>query len=97
MSDTDTAAKPVEAVGAEVAGAAAAPDASPSNAATDVQEAESAQAGKTSASAENQVLKTTAKTDYRNHANNRKFDPSSREVTDDPNAILKQVRPPAVG
>ncbi|KAF5662555.1 hypothetical protein FHETE_7907 [Fusarium heterosporum] len=37
------------------------------------------------------VLKTTAKHDSENPRNNRKFDPSTREVTDDPNAIRKQV------
>ncbi|KAF4977585.1 hypothetical protein FDECE_18340 [Fusarium decemcellulare] len=39
----------------------------------------------------NKVLKTTAKTDYENPRKNRKFDPSTREVTDDPSAIRKQV------
>lgn len=38
-----------------------------------------------------EVLKTTAKHDNENPRNNRKFDPSSREVTDDPDAIRKQV------
>ncbi|KAF4447128.1 lupus La protein [Fusarium austroafricanum] len=37
------------------------------------------------------ILKTTAKHDNENPRNNRKFDPSTREVTDDPNAIRKQV------
>ncbi|KAJ3457398.1 hypothetical protein MRS44_014539 [Fusarium solani] len=37
------------------------------------------------------ILKTTAKIDHENHRNNRKFDPSTREVTDDPDAIRKQV------
>ncbi|RGP76782.1 lupus la [Fusarium longipes] len=36
------------------------------------------------------ILKTTAKHDE-NPRNNRKFDPSVREVTDDPDAIRKQV------
>ncbi|KAH8172703.1 la domain-containing protein [Sarocladium implicatum] len=37
------------------------------------------------------ILKTTAKHDKENKGNNRKFDPSTREVTDDPVAIRKQV------
>ncbi|EQK97507.1 RNA-binding La domain protein [Ophiocordyceps sinensis CO18] len=37
------------------------------------------------------MLKTTAKVDRDNVRNNRKFDPSVREVTDDPDAIRKQV------
>lgn len=36
------------------------------------------------------VLKTTARSD-KDARNNRKFDPSTREVTDDPVAIRKQV------
>ncbi|KAF7544063.1 hypothetical protein G7Z17_g10246 [Cylindrodendrum hubeiense] len=40
---------------------------------------------------DSKLLKTTAKIDYENHRNNRKFDPASREVTDDPVAIRKQV------
>ena len=42
--------------------------------------------------ASSDMLKTTAKTDYSNLENNRKFDPTTREVTDDPSAIRKQVR-----
>lgn len=38
------------------------------------------------------ILKTTAKIDHENHRNNRKFDPSIRDVTDDPDAIRKQVK-----
>lgn len=37
------------------------------------------------------ILKTKAQIDYENHRNNRKFDPSVREVTDDPVQIRKQV------
>lgn len=37
------------------------------------------------------ILKTSARIDYDNLNNNRKFDPSTREVTDDPDAIRKQV------
>ena len=39
-----------------------------------------------------QILKTKGKIDYENPQNNRKFDPAARGVTDDPNAIRKQVR-----
>lgn len=38
------------------------------------------------------ILKTTAKIDRGNASNNRKFDPSVRQVTDDPEEIRKQVR-----
>lgn len=41
------------------------------------------------------ILKTTAKIDRDNAANNRKFDPSVRQVTDDPEEIRKQVRKPS--
>ncbi|KAK5998218.1 La ribonucleoprotein [Cladobotryum mycophilum] len=41
--------------------------------------------------ADPKVLKTTASIDYKDFRNNRKFDPSVREVTDDPDAIRKQV------
>ena len=37
------------------------------------------------------MVKTTAKIDKENYKNNRKFDPSQREVSDDPAAIRKQV------
>ncbi|KAF7548985.1 hypothetical protein G7046_g8485 [Stylonectria norvegica] len=40
---------------------------------------------------EPKILKTTAQIDFENHRNNRKFDPSVREVTDDPVSIRKQV------
>lgn len=38
------------------------------------------------------ILKTQGKIDFQNPRNNRKFDPSTREVSDDPVAIRKQVR-----
>lgn len=41
------------------------------------------------------LLKTTAKIDHDNHRKNVKFDPSTREVTDDPEIIRKQVIIPA--
>ena len=37
------------------------------------------------------ILKTTVKTNYEDVKKNNKFDPSVREVTDDPDAIRKQV------
>ena len=37
------------------------------------------------------ILKTTAKHDKDDRKNNNKFDPNTREVTDDPVAIRKQV------
>lgn len=40
------------------------------------------------------MLKTKGQIDYDNLRNNRKFDPSVREVTDDPVAIRKQVNHP---
>lgn len=40
------------------------------------------------------ILKTKGKIDFDNKRNNRKFDPTAREVTDDPVAIRKQVRAP---
>jgi lupus La protein len=46
----------------------------------------------TAAAGDTSVIKTTAKTDYKDIKKNNKFDPSVREVTDDPNAIRKQVR-----
>jgi lupus La protein len=44
-----------------------------------------------SADQPSKILKTTAQVDYENPRNNRKFDPSTRDVTDDPAAIRKQV------
>ena len=38
-----------------------------------------------------EVLKTKGQIDYENPKNNRKFDPTQREVSDDPDAIRKQV------
>lgn len=45
----------------------------------------------TEAAPEANIIKTTAQIDRKNHKNNRKFDPSTQEVTDDPAAIRKQV------
>lgn len=42
------------------------------------------------------ILKTTAQHDKDHKGNNRKFDPSTREVTDDPVAIRKQVCAPRI-
>lgn len=41
---------------------------------------------------ESTMLKTAAKIDYKDVKKNNKFDPSVREVSDDPDAIRKQVR-----
>ncbi|RDA87381.1 hypothetical protein CP532_7026 [Ophiocordyceps camponoti-leonardi (nom. inval.)] len=41
--------------------------------------------------ADTTMIRTKAKIDFDNRRNNRKFDPSVREVTDDPVAIRKQV------
>jgi lupus La protein len=98
MSEAETPVKPVEAVPAEpaepaVTAAADAPAAEPAAeppvepaAAKDTTET------KEDASPSAAILKTTAKTDYSNVRNNRKFDPNSREVSSDPVVIRKQVR-----
>lgn len=46
---------------------------------------------KTEAKEEAKILKTKGQIDYENPRNNRKFDASAREVSDDPAAIRKQV------
>lgn len=46
---------------------------------------------KTEAKEEAKILKTKGQIDYENPRNNRKFDASAREVSDDPVAIRKQV------
>lgn len=81
MSD---AAKPTE----EPKVAAATEEAAP--APTEVTEAPKAE--QTENKQPSNILKTKARIDLDDHRNNRKFDPSSREVTSDPVAIRKQVR-----
>lgn len=55
----------------------------------DAPEAAKADAAENKSAAD--VLKTKGRIDYENPKNNRKFDPSTRGVTDDPDAIRKQV------
>ncbi|KAL7797160.1 hypothetical protein V8C43DRAFT_278304 [Trichoderma afarasin] len=63
----------------------------------ETKEAEAAEAAETKETEETEkknganILKTTAKIDRDNASNNRKFDPSVRQVTDDPEEIRKQV------
>jgi lupus La protein len=85
MSDAETVPKPVEAV--EVVEAV---EAQPAAEEKQVDQPEVAAETKPAAD-EPKILKTTAQIDRENHKNNRKFDPSTREVTDDPVAIRKQV------
>ncbi|KEY70893.1 hypothetical protein S7711_00736 [Stachybotrys chartarum IBT 7711] len=105
MSEVDAATKPVEAVDAALAQPAEAQAQTTEEKPAEekpVAEAPSAEKpaeasvaedkpAEQSASADSALLKTKAKTDYDNLKNNRKFDPSTREVTDDPDAIRKQV------
>lgn len=98
MSDAEATTKPMEATPTEVK----APEAAPAEAtSTEATSAEAASAETTSAettSAEQapaatpaEESKTTAKIDHKDVKKNNKFDPSVREVTDDPVAIRKQV------
>jgi len=87
MSDAE-APKPVEALQPEVE---ATPTTQPIEEKTEEKSEETTQEPSEAKSEEKkEILKTTAKHDE-NPRNNRKFDPSVREVTDDPNAIRKQV------
>ncbi|KHN97894.1 RNA-binding La domain protein [Metarhizium album ARSEF 1941] len=54
-------------------------------------EAPPAEQQETAAAEDTSMIKTTAKTDHKDIKKNNKFDPSVREVTDDPEAIRKQV------
>ncbi|KAK3192519.1 hypothetical protein K4F52_001318 [Lecanicillium sp. MT-2017a] len=89
MSDADATAQPVEAVEQPAAPAAAeAPAATEPPAATEAPAA----APEANGDANNSnMVKTTAQIDRENYKNNRKFDPSQREISDDPAAIRKQV------
>ncbi|KAF4125271.1 hypothetical protein GMORB2_4111 [Geosmithia morbida] len=106
MSDADaTSAKPVEeqpqatAAPAETPAAAEAeveetPAEEPKSEETSAEETHTEEApaeNPKDGAASSDVLKTTAKIDRKDFKNNRKFDPESREVTDDPEAIRKQV------
>lgn len=99
MSEAEATAKPVEETKVEAATdepqldtaneeqkPAESGEAAPSAASEEKKESESGD--KSSGS----MLKTKGKIDFDNHRNNRKFDPTTREVTDDPAAIRKQVR-----
>lgn len=91
MSEVEANTKPVEAVEPETVAetsnvAAAQPtEEKPAEKVEDVKES------KDEASA-SEPLKTTAQIDYKDQKSNNKFDPTTREVTDDPVAIRKQVR-----
>lgn len=90
MSDIDAAVKPAEA--SQPQPTEDKPIEQPTAAdANDVAEVKEVETKAEVANDSNALLKTTAKIDYENHKNNRKFDPSVRDVTDDPDAIRKQV------
>jgi lupus La protein len=87
MSEADVATKPAEEPKPEVAeGQKPADEAKQETSETkgDVVDVPAETSGKEAP----KVLKTKGKIDYRN---NRKFDPSTRETSDDPSAIRKQV------
>lgn len=78
MSDVDATTKPVEATPVEATPAEATP----------VEEQKTADAAE-----DTSMIKTTAQIDREDVKKNNKFDPSVRDVTDDPEAIRKQVSP----
>ncbi|CAF3633326.1 hypothetical protein FGSG_01968 [Fusarium graminearum PH-1] len=82
MSEAE-APKPVEALQPEA-------EAAPTTQPTEEKPEETTQTSEDKSEEKKEILKTTAKHDE-NPRNNRKFDPSVREVTDDPEAIRKQV------
>lgn len=82
MSEAE-APKPVEALQPEA-------EAAPTTQPTEEKSEETTQTSEDKSEEKKEILKTTAKHDE-NPRNNRKFDPSVREVTDDPEAIRKQV------
>lgn len=94
MSEVD-ATKPVEAEQPEVAPVAETvekpTEEKPAEEQTEEKKAEEKTKEQTETKPEGNILKTKAQIDYENHRNNRKFDPSVREVTDDPVQIRKQV------
>ncbi|OAA44418.1 RNA-binding La domain protein [Metarhizium rileyi] len=77
MSEVEASTKPAEASPVEVSAVEAPP--------AEQQESTTAVAEDTS------MIKTTAQADHKDVKKNNKFDPSVREVTDDPEAIRKQV------
>ncbi|KAG8354551.1 hypothetical protein FVEN_g7497 [Fusarium venenatum] len=82
MSEAE-APKPVEALQPEA-------EAVPTTQSTEEKPEETTQTSEEKSEEKKEILKTTAK-HAENPRNNRKFDPSVREVTDDPEAIRKQV------
>lgn len=83
MSEVDASTKPVEAPSVEAPPVEAPP----------VEQQQETSADAAAAAAEDDsMIKTLAQTDYKDVKKNNKFDPSVREVTDDPEAIRKQVR-----
>ncbi|KAH8736705.1 hypothetical protein BGZ61DRAFT_337695 [Ilyonectria robusta] len=91
MSEADATTKPVEALQPEAAPAEEKPVEQTEEKVEEKTEEKADSTEKPAETSESNLLKTTAKIDYENHRNNRKFDPASREVTDDPVAIRKQV------
>lgn len=88
MSEAEATTKPMEATPTEVN----APEATSAEAAsTEAASAETASAEQAPAASPAEESKTTAKVDNKDVKKNNKFDPSVREVTDDPVAIRKQV------
>ncbi|KJZ78075.1 hypothetical protein HIM_02712 [Hirsutella minnesotensis 3608] len=81
-------AKPVEETAAPIKQEA---EPAEETAAPTKEEAKSAEMTTAAKDQDTEMLKTTAKLDRDNYRNNRKFDPSVRDVTDDPVAIRKQV------
>ncbi|KAL7949852.1 hypothetical protein V8C42DRAFT_184484 [Trichoderma barbatum] len=99
MSEAEAVQNPTEAVAPVEEAAVEQPETAieqpeATEAAEAVEAAEAAEAKETEETEKKNgasILKTTAKIDRDNVANNRKFDPSVREVTDDPEEIRKQV------
>lgn len=90
MSEAEATTKPVEATQPVEAAAETTTTTAQSTEEKPVEKAEATE--ESAEKSDVKIIKTQARTDYKDHQNNRKFDPSSREVTDDPAAIRKQVR-----
>ncbi|RKK26103.1 hypothetical protein BFJ66_g5698 [Fusarium oxysporum f. sp. cepae] len=90
MSEAE-APKPVEAVQPEAEVPTTQPTEEKVEEKTEQKAEESTEKSEDNSEEKKEILKTTAKHDDENPRNNRKFDPSTREVTDDPEAIRKQV------
>lgn len=94
MSEVDATAKPVEAVQPEENAAEEQPaETTKSEGAAEAvnNEEKNGDEEKPETKADSDVLKTSAKIDHNNWRNNRKFDPSVRAVSDNPDEIRKQV------